>query len=156
MQLYAAQPPEDAIGYWKTIDGKEGFTTSIMAVYQYEGKLYGRIIVSFDEKTGALIETHRNPSQRIETVPSRPRLLEVDIFWGLSRGVDTWRGGRVLDPRSGRSYTCDSWVKDNTLILRGRFGPFGINSIFLPTEADDFPSGYDPPALHLMVPNIPL
>jgi len=156
MQHLTANTPEDAIGFWKTVDEKANFTTSIMAVYRYEDKLYGRVIVSYDEKTGALLETHRNPYQRIETIPSRPLLLAVDIFWDLGREKERWRNGYVLDPRSGRRYTCDCWVKDKTLILRGRFGPFGLNSIFFPAETQDFPPGYTPPDLDHMTPNIPL
>ena len=150
-----AQTPEDAIGFWKTVDEKEGFSTSIMAVYEYEEKLYGRIIVSFDEKTGALLETHRNPSQRIKTIADQPKLLEVDLFWELERAEDRWRGGRILDPRSGRSFTCDCWVDDQKLILRGRIGPFGLNSVFYPVHQRDFPAGYAPPELNRIVPNKP-
>lgn len=150
-----AQTPEEAIGFWKTIHDKEGFTTSIMAVYEYQEQLYGRIIVSFDEQTGVLLETHNNPKQLIETITSRPRLLAVDIFWGLQKGKQRWKNGTILDPRTGRTFTCDCFVKDGNLIIRGRVGPFGLNSVFLRARRNDFPSDYDPPDLTAIVPNIP-
>lgn len=151
-----AQTPEEAIGFWKTIDGDEGFTTSIMAVYSYGGELYGRIIVSFDEKTGVLLETHHAPRKRVDTIASKPKLLEVDLFWKLERDEKRWKSGRILDPRSGKTFTCDCWVEDGKLTIRGRVGPFGLNSIFLKTDERDFPTGYSPPDLDSMKPNIPL
>jgi uncharacterized protein (DUF2147 family) len=150
-----AQSPDDAIGFWKTIDEKEGFTTSIMAVYKYHEKLYGRIIVSFDEKTGELLETHRAPSQQITTIPRQPKLLEVDLFWEVERKGDRWKGGRILDPRSGRTFACDCWVHDSKLIIRGKVGPFGLNSVFYPVDGNDFPKGYIPPDLNEIIPNKP-
>jgi uncharacterized protein (DUF2147 family) len=150
-----AQTPEKAIGFWKTIDDKEGFTTSIMAVYTYEGELFGRIIVSFDEKTGALLETHNNPIQRIKTIPEQPKLLEIDLFWRLKRDEKRWRGGKILDPRSGKTFTCDCWVDDGKLIIRGKVGPFGLNSVFLKATTTDFPTGYSAPEIDSMRPNIP-
>lgn len=151
-----AQAPEEAIGFWKTIHEKEGFTTSIMAVYSYKGELYGRIIVSFDEETGALLETHHNPKQRVKTIASQPKLLAVDLFWNLKQGETRWQNGKILNPRTGKTYTCECWVRDKKLVIRGKVGPFGINSIFLQATLQDFPSGYSPPTLASMEPNIPI
>ncbi len=151
-----AQTPEEAIGFWKTQHEKEGFTTSIMAVYVHNGELYGRIIVSFDEETGELLETHEKPSQRVGSLPHRPKLLEVDLFWNLERDTTKWRGGKIVDPRSGKTYTCDCWVKEGKLILRGRIGPFGVNSVFYAATSKDFPPGYTPPNLSAIIPHSPL
>ena len=151
-----AQTPDEAIGFWKTVDSRKHFTTSIMAVYTYEEMLYGRIIVSFDEKSGALLETHHNAQQQIETVPGRPKLLEVDLFWNLRWEQDRYKGGTVLDPRSGRSFACESYVKDQTFILRGKIGPFGMNSVFYRALPEDFPAGYTPPDVQQMRPKLPI
>lgn len=153
--ILPAETPEAVIGFWKSIDEQEGFTTSIMAVYRYDDQLYGRIIVSFDEQDGTLLETHEMPLQRVSTLPSNPKLLAVDLFWDLQWENSRWRDGKILDPRTGKTYTCETWVKGNLLILRGKVGPFGMNTIFHQAREEDFPSGYDPPDLRRMVPNRP-
>lgn len=150
-----AQTPEAVVGFWKSIDEQEGFTTSIMAVYRHDDRLYGRIIVSFDEQSGALLETHVMPVQRVTTLPSNPKLLAVDLFWDLRWESSRWRDGKILDPRTGKTYSCDIWVKDKLLIIRGKVGPFGMNTIFHQARQEDFPIGYDPPNLQEMVPNKP-
>ncbi len=156
MSPLSGTSPDDAIGFWKTEDEKKGFTTSIMMVYRYNGRLFGRIVVSYDEKDGTLLETHEHPQQRITTIGTHPKLLEVDIFWNLERGEDKWLGGTVFDPRSGRTYACDCWVRDDKLVLRGKFGPFGLNSVFPKALPNDFPPGYIPPDPLVSVPNIPI
>ncbi len=52
--LTAASPD----GYYKSVDSKQGFTTSIIAVYTYDQMVYGRIIVAFDEEDGTYIESY--------------------------------------------------------------------------------------------------
>lgn len=135
----AADAPTDAIGFWKTVHPKEQFVTSVMVVYEHQGKLYGRIIVSYDEKDGRLLETWHHPRQNIEKLPGEQLLLATDIFWDLERDQNMWKAGRVLDPRTGHMYGCDVWVERDMLVLRGRFGPFGIRQIFLKAHPADMP-----------------
>jgi len=150
------QSLDAAVGFWKTVDSQKGFTTSVIAVYTVDDLLYGRIIISNDEKTGELIETFYNLGQRISKLKSNPYLLGVNLFWGLHRGTDRWTGGRVLDPRTGNTYSCQIWVDSNGLVLRGKVGPFGLNNRFYPTQDADFPPGFIKPDLSQMQPCIPI
>ena len=63
------------VGFWKTVDNKHHFTTSIIVTYMHQNKLYGRVIVSFDEENGEFIESYMNPSQiahKVEGPTSTP------------------------------------------------------------------------------------
>lgn len=134
-----ASDVSDVLGFWKTMDSKENFTTSVMLVYQYDGKLYGRVIVSYDEKNGSLLETWQNPIQKVDKLSSKPYLLATDIFWGHTIEGNIWTGGRVLDPRTGYTYKSDIWVENNKLVIKGKFGPFGVRQLFYKAYAYDMP-----------------
>ncbi|MDD3366234.1 MAG: DUF2147 domain-containing protein [Sphaerochaetaceae bacterium] len=153
--LLVAGELTDAIGFWKSVDSKKGFTTSVIAVYEHNNLLYGRVVVGYDEKTGELIDTMYNPNQQVHKLPEQPLLLTIDIFWNLQPGGTRWLGGRILDPRSGRTYSCECWVQDGDLIIRGKVGPFGMNNVFHKAQQYDFPYGFILPDLQKFRPNIP-
>jgi len=142
-----ADDPQDAVGFWKTVDRNKGFTTSVIAVYLREDCLEGRIIVSYDEHTGAFIETFHAPVQSVAKLKDNPYLLGINLFWGLRRSEDRWVGGKVFDPRSGNTFRCEVWVDKEVLILRGQVGPFGLNNRFYPALEEDFPLGFIRPDL---------
>jgi uncharacterized protein (DUF2147 family) len=150
-----AENASDAIGFWKTVHPKQRFATSIMAVYEHDQKLYGRIIVSYDEDDGRLLETWQSPVKNIDKLPDRPPLLSTDIFWDLTEDDKKWKDGRVLDPRSGRMYGCDVWVERGMLVLRGKFGPFGLRELFYKAQREDMPPGFDFPSLQSFIPSPP-
>ncbi|HCS36872.1 MAG: hypothetical protein CVV48_16165 [Spirochaetae bacterium HGW-Spirochaetae-4] len=150
-----ATTSDDVVGFWKSTDAKQGFTTSVIAVYSYGESLYGRVVVSYDERTGELLETMYHPLQRVEKLASKPKLLAIDIFWNMKSNNGKWHGGKVLDPRSGHVYACECWVHNGLLVLRGKIGPFGMNSIFYPVVDSDFPTGFVRPELTGLVPSIP-
>ncbi|MFA7371147.1 MAG: DUF2147 domain-containing protein [Sphaerochaetaceae bacterium] len=143
----------DIVGFWKSVNSRRNFATSIIGIYEYEGMLYGRPVVGFDEKTGALIDTINTPSQRIERLPGRPLLMHTDIVWGLYRSGDKWVGGKILDPRYGHVFDCEAWVQEETLILRGKLGPFGLNTVFYRATEEDLPKGFTWPSLETFIPN---
>ncbi len=145
----------NVVGFWKTIDDKENFTTSIIVSYIYKNKLYGKVIVSFDEKSGEYIESYLNPSIIAHKVEGKPLLLDIDIFYDLSFDGEKYSGGHVLDPRSGKTYKAEVWTNEDGLILRGKFGPFGMNNLFLPAGAKDFPAFVKVPNISSFTPYIP-
>ncbi len=145
--VLTADNPQDAVGFWKTVDRGKGFTTSVIAVYIREDCLEGRIIVSYDEQTGAFIETFHAPMQRVSKLKGNPYLLGINLFWGLKRAENRWVGGKVFDPRSGNTFRCEVWVEKDVLILRGQVGPFGLNNRFYPALKEDFPPDFILPNL---------
>jgi uncharacterized protein (DUF2147 family) len=151
----SAEDASDVLGFWKTMDSKETFTTSIMIVYQHNGKLYGRVIVSFNEKDGRLLETWKNPIEKIEKLSSKPYLLATDIFWGHTVEGKMWSGGRVLDPRTGYNYKSDIWVENNKLVVKGKLGPFGVRQLFYKAYSYDMPSGIPFPKASEFIPSPP-
>ncbi|MBL4604664.1 MAG: DUF2147 domain-containing protein, partial [Flavobacteriaceae bacterium] len=60
-------------------------------------------------------------------------ILGMDILTGLKEDGDEWSGGKILDPKNGKSYKCYIKLLDNnTLKLRGYvgFSMFGRTAIW--------------------------
>jgi hypothetical protein len=143
-------------GYWKIVDSRDGFIQTIVAVYEHEGIIYGRNIVNFDEDTGDLIDTIYAPSLRVPAIEDSPFLTEINLFWGLEKSDGKWRHGRILDPRSGRTFACVMWPQDDTLIIRGRWGPFFRNQLLYRVSDGDFPEAFHPPDMQGWKPMVPV
>lgn len=45
--------------------------------------------------------------------------MGLDIIRGMRAHGDTWSGGTILDPESGKVYDCKLWVEDGQLKVRG-------------------------------------
>lgn len=53
----------DVVGFWKTINEHTKKAESIVAIYEHEGKCYGRLILTFHE-TGQIQDTIYSPKER--------------------------------------------------------------------------------------------
>jgi len=146
----------NVIGFFKTINASKEFTTSIIATYMYQNKLYGRIIVSFDEETGEYIECYKSPHQIAYKIDKNPLLLDIDIFFDLTFDGEKYTGGYVIDPRSGKTYKAEVWMTKEGLIIRGKFGPFGMKNLFLKANKEDFPPNIEIPNISIFSPHIPI
>ncbi len=153
--LLAAHRSE-VFGFWKSVDNRRNFTTSVIGIYEHNGKMYGRSIVGYNEKNGLLVDTIYNPTHRVERLPGKPLLHTIDLLWGLTHDGVRWRGGQILDPRYGNIFSCEAWVENGSLIIRGKVGPFGVNRVFYKVDGNDLPSGFILPDLSTFTPNSPI
>jgi len=110
----SAQTPA---GRWKTIDDETGQAKSIIAIWEYQGKMYGKI------------ETLINPDRpdpicdKCEGDYHNKPIIGMIMMGNLERDGDEWTGGWILDPKSGTQYSCKIRLQDaNTLIVRGFLG----------------------------------
>jgi uncharacterized protein (DUF2147 family) len=104
-------------GKWKTIDDETGEAKSIVEIYEYQGLYYGKIInlLSKDDQ-GKRCEkcTGKDHNQPIEGLV---------ILKGLKKNGDIFKGGQILDPKSGKTYKCEiSFSNSNELKVRGYIG----------------------------------
>ena len=150
--LYADEP---LCGFWKIVDGRDGFTQTVVAVYEHKGVLYGRNIVNFDEDSGELIDTVYNPVLRVPRIEGSPFLTEINLFWGLEKSAGKWKNGMILDPRNGRVFACELRPLDDLLIIRGRWGPFYRELMLHRVAEGDFPEAFRPPDIQRFGPMIP-
>jgi len=108
------------VGRWKTVDDATGQVTSLVVIWEVNGKLYGRI-----EKL-----VHSDPHDpdprcsRCEGEAKDKPLVGLRILWDLERNGNQWSGGNVLDPDNGRQYRCSVAVESGgrKLKVRGFLG----------------------------------
>jgi len=148
----------DITGFWKIIDDETGRLRSIIALYQHQDKLYGRLVVTFHED-----ETVKNtiyaPVERATALPDQPFFAGLDIVWDLrwDGNKQRWDKGKILDPKKGKVYSSHiSWdAEKQQLLVRGKIGPFGRNQFWLRTSDKDFPADFVLPDTSSWTPKIP-
>jgi uncharacterized protein (DUF2147 family) len=141
-------------GLWKTVDENTGHSQCVLAIYPYQGKYYGRIIGTYDEKTGKMTDTIYDPKGRAEGVPGNPFYCGLDILWDLIDRGSKYKG-KIVDPRKGNVYKAEVWVEGGNLIVRGKWLFLGRSQTWLPTTDADFPAGFKKPDTSKFVPVIP-
>ena len=108
------------VGRWKTVDDATGQVTSLVVIWEVNGKLYGRIeqLVHSDP---------HDPDPRCSRCDGEAKgkpLVGLRILWDLERNGNQWSGGKVLDPDNGRQYRCSVAVESGgkKLKVRGFLG----------------------------------
>ncbi|MBR5895933.1 MAG: DUF2147 domain-containing protein [Akkermansia sp.] len=133
----AAQALANVEGFWTTIDDETGEAKSVVQVYKYKGKVYGRVVELLKNK-GATAK-----------IPGNPSTLGLDIIWGLTQDDDEYNGGKVLDPEKGSVYRCSMWRDGDELKMRGKLG------IFFRTQTWKKNTTFKPASSAAPVPKIP-
>src|SRR5271166_4299865 len=78
--LFAVQA--DILGFWKTVN-EQGVAQCVVAVYEYAGLYYGRIIGTYDDR-GHMYDTIYNPKDRAPGIVGDPFYSGLDLIWGLT------------------------------------------------------------------------
>ena len=107
---------QNPIGIWKTVDDTDGRAKSHIEIYENDGKLYGKVIKLLEAADIHFCEKCKGDKkdQPIEGMV----LLEE-----MKEAGKSWKGGRILDPASGKSYKCLIELEnEDKLKLRGYIG----------------------------------
>ena len=146
---------QDITGFWCTIDKKTKKTSSVIAVYPYEGKYYGRIIATCN-KEGIVEETMYHPESRAPGIQGDPYYCGLDIVWDARPDSNHEKyKGHIVDPREGKTYNAKLWRDGKNLILRGELFIFGKNITWPPFNEENFTADFKKPDISTFVPNIP-
>lgn len=115
----------DIVGLWTTVDDETKEAKSVVQIYEYKGKYYGRVVELLKDKTAKA------------KIKGSPAILGMDIIWDLEPDGDTFSGGEVLDPQKGKVYGCEVWRKGENLIVRGKIAFLGRNQTWLPNKTSE-------------------
>lgn len=140
-------------GYWKSINENTGLAQCVVAVYEYKGIHYGRIIATYDEH-GKMKEDIYKPKERAPGVVGNPYYCGLDIIWDLESTGSNYKG-KILDPQKGNIYNAQLWVDGGNLFVRGKWGFLGRTQTWLPVDESDFPKNFKKPPLDSLVPVVP-
>ena len=143
---------DDIDGFWKTVTEKNEKSYSVIAIYEYKGKRYGKIIATY--ANGVMKDNLYMPTNRAPGVFGNPFYCGMDMIWDLRKDGDRYKG-KILDPEKGNLYNAELWVKDGKLVVRGKVLFIGKNQTWRPAEPSDFPKSFKMPDTKTFVPNIP-
>lgn len=108
---------QSIFGKWKTIDDITGKEKGIVEIFEHKGKIFGKIIEIFEAD-----KKHLKCDKCDGEDKSKP-LLGLNIIKGLIKKDGVYEGGKIIDPKNGKSYHCKITLdgKDK-LIVRGYIG----------------------------------
>jgi uncharacterized protein (DUF2147 family) len=89
---------DPVLGKWKTIDDVNGKTKSIV-----------ELTMDGDWMTGKITEYFADLKASSPNCPAAKRnkpLEGLEIVWDMTKHGDEWKGGSILDPKSGHVYGC--------------------------------------------------
>jgi len=116
-RAFAAEPAGDAIlGQWYT-EGDE----SIVEIYKSDQCYCGKIVWLNEPNNsdGSEKVDANNPD---ESKRGR-KILGMDILSGFKyEGKGDWVSGKIYDPNSGKTYSCNARMKKGKLNIRGYIG----------------------------------
>lgn len=113
-----------AVGRWTTIDDETKKPKSVIAIYEENGKLYGKIEKLFREPN----EEPNPVCDKCEGALKNQPIVGMVILRDLKKDDDEWSGGTILDPGNGKTYKCKISVEDGGKKLKVR-GYIGLSLI---------------------------
>lgn len=118
----AAQTPVAALeGLWKTVDDKTGEVRAVVQIYQADdGLYYGKI--------HAMLRYADARCLRCDGDDKGKPLQGLVVIREMKPDRDVLKGGRVLDPETGKQYYCTIRLDPKTgrLALRGSLDRRGL------------------------------
>lgn len=107
---------QDVLGKWRTIDDQTGKPISIVEIFEYQGRVFGRVIDILDPK--AKKRTCANCEGEDKDKP----ILGLVVIKGLQKQGKVY-SGQILDPKFGKIYSCNiSLEGTDKLKVRGYLG----------------------------------
>lgn len=89
------------VGTWTTIDDKTKQPKSVVEIYEArDGTLAGRV--------AEVLSSDRGPNPLCDKCSGDRRNKPVKgmvILWGVKKVGDSWEGGKILDPATGKVYS---------------------------------------------------
>ena len=117
-----ARSASSPVGRWKTIDDVTGKVKSVVAIWEENGKLFGRIQKILDPDPKDPNPTCDDCEGELKGKP----VIGLRILWDLQKDGDGWSGGTILDPANGKTYKCLVSVEDGGTKLKVR-GFIGVS-----------------------------
>lgn len=89
------------VGTWTTVDDQTKKPKSVVEIYEArDGTLAGRV--------SEILHSDRGPDPVCDKCTGERRNKPVKgmvILWGVKKKGDTWEGGKILDPATGKIYS---------------------------------------------------
>lgn len=113
--------PITPVGSWVQVGDHSGRPESVVKIWQKNHKLYGKVVKAFvvDGKQPERLCSHCKGE-----LYNKP-IIGMHILWGFEKNSPIkWMDGKILDPHSGKIYSCQLTLTHdgNALKVRGYIG----------------------------------
>ena len=113
-QLVASQ---SVIGKWKTVDDETGVEKSVVEIVEKNGKISAKIIEIFE------VQNRNRKCDLCKGDDKDKPILGFTIIKGLTKDGKEYNGGKITDPKNGKSYKCYITLESkDKLKVRGYIG----------------------------------
>jgi uncharacterized protein (DUF2147 family) len=137
--LPAAADPDAIVGLWRTDPTDKGYAH--VEVTLQDGRYEGRVVwlsepdfPPGDSQAGQPKADRLNPDPVLRQRP----ILGLSMMAGFRFVDGVWRGGRIYDPETGKTYKCTlRLAADGTLKVRGYIGIslLGRTTVWVPASS---------------------
>lgn len=114
----------DIVGKWKTIDDETGKPRSIVSIEQENGEYVGHVEKIFYREG----EAPDPICDKCHDEFKDKKVIGLKFLWGFKKNDDKYEGGKILDPKNGKIYSCRIKVLEDGKVLDVR-GFIGISLI---------------------------
>ncbi len=106
-------------GVWTTIDDATGKPKSVVQIEISNGQLSGKVL--------EVLQSDQGPHPLCTKCKGELKDQPVEgmrIIWDMQQSGDEWKGGKILDPKSGKVYGCKIHLLEggDKLEVRGFMG----------------------------------
>ena len=103
-------------GMWRVVDDNDGIEKSIVEITEVNGRYQGRVVK-------LLPTSKRTHCEKCEGQLKDKPLTGMIILWDLKKTNDGGKDGKVLDPGSGKIFSCSVELESPDILkLRGYLG----------------------------------
>lgn len=113
------------VGKWRTIDDVTHQAKSIVQITEENGRLQGKVVELLNRTPEDIARDGKDPvCTQCEGSRKNQPIVGMTILWDVSRDGDKWSGGRILDPKNGKTYKVTLALADggNSLDVHGYIG----------------------------------
>ncbi len=104
-------------GKWQTIDDETGEAKSIIEIYKKNNAFYGKVVQLLQKEDQNRTCIHCTGNKKDKPI------VGLEILEGLSKSGNAFSGGKILDPKNGKTYKCNiEFVNNNEIKVRGYIG----------------------------------
>lgn len=117
---FAALAQQTPVGTWTTIDDATNKPKSVVEIYEApNGSLTGKVL--------QVLQSDKGPNPKCTECDGDRKNQPVEgmvILWGIAGTGKEWKGGKILDPATGKVYSAKMTLSDDgkALEVRGFMG----------------------------------
>ena len=145
---------QDITGLWISRDEKSPTPRSLVAIYKYQDKYYGRMLATYAED-GKIKDTILEKREKATGVVGHPPYCGMDFIYNVEKEKENKYKGKIIDPEKGKVYNAEFWLAGKDLIVRGEVFIFGKNIPWHRASKKNLPKGFSMGEIKDFVPVVP-